>query len=155
MATVKYVLLIQIDRFPNSYVSLVITDFWNYGFHLPQKKCSSDLSLIQQGNIHSAMENDQTHLIDYKGDKIKIWKVWSLNLSIWFSIDKMSFYIYICLMDQCFHFCQLAWKKFCVLWWKKFYWSITITALCLTEADVVKSSNQLEVDQAKIETALK
>ena len=27
MTTVKYVLLIQIDRFPNSYVSLVITDF--------------------------------------------------------------------------------------------------------------------------------
>ena len=62
------------------------------------------------------MENNQTHLIDYMGDKIEIWKVWSLNLSIGFSIEKINFYIYICLIDQWFHFCQLAWKKFCVFW---------------------------------------
>ena len=54
MATVKYVLLIQIDRFPNSDAPLVITHFWNCEFHLLQKKCPADLSLIQQGNIHSA-----------------------------------------------------------------------------------------------------
>ena len=80
------------------------------------------------------MESDQTHLIDYIEDKAEIWKY-----------DRMNFYSYICLIDQWFCFCQVAWKKFCMFWWKQFwskkYSSITTTELRLTKVDVAKSSN--------------